>query len=1134
MSSKQIHKMKTIMQMICVFTWMSIFTVTADVYSQSGKISVTCTDVSIATVLGEIEQQSNYSFFYTDEIDLSRKVTIREQNRDIIPLLDILFAGTGMTYKVVDRHIIIRPEVLKAEAAAPQQVITIVGIITDAKGEPLPGVNISVRGTAIGAVSDANGKYSIRVPDRDAVLVYSYVGFSTREITVGNQTAIDVALFEDTRVIDEVVVIGYGIQKKATLTGSISSVSGSVTANKPATNLLNALQGTVSGMTFSREQGAPGYENWDFQIRGASSLNGSTPLVIVDDVPYADYKKLNTLNANDIESISVLKDASAAIYGARAAGGVILVTTKKGTEAKPTIRYSGQVIYKYPGVYPQSTSRRQYGLLLDEGNKNDNKPAGEAVVGFLRDWDYWMNGYDGAVNPGPLSDTKDFTYADNNWSDLIFGSAVDHAHDLSLSGSGNKYRYFASMGYHTDNSILNYGDTRYRRLNVRLNGIYDVSSNLKAEVSLALENGNRHLPPLMNDAMTFFETMPTLAMENSLGQPYAYGGTRNPVIRLRDGGDELTTNISYNAKVKFDYTPVRDLTITAMAAMNGGNDVLERLTKRIIWYGWTGEVWAEAPSYSGSNVYKQSDRNAYVNYMAYASYKKEFAGHSLSLMAGGNYESYEWSRFWARRNKLISEEIPSLNIGETGEQYNGDSYEIWKIASLFGRFNYAYKNKYLFEANGRYDGSSRFAPTKRYEMFGGASLGWVLSQEEFMKDLDFVNFLKLRASYGSVGNQNGIGLYDYLQLVNMNSGSIVMGESGTRTGYTSLGGIASTGRTWERVNTTNIAFDVTTLNQRLSATFEYYLKNNPNMLIAGTLPSVLGVTPPTMNIGHLKTWGWDLILQWRDKAGAVNYFAGVNLSDNRNKLVDLKGSDNVSAGWVNAREGYPINSLFGYVSEGIMKTQAEVDEYKKMPGVQQNLRVGDIKYKDISGNGSINPVPDKTTGDSGDLIYLGNQNPRFVFAVNAGLEWNGFDFSFLLQGQLKQDRTITGVVSYPGGSWWLNQDLYFWGKWYNPETNPNAKYAAVTTTGDIAGWDYRSSTLTHYNNGYGRLKNITLGYTFPDRWMSKAKIGQVRVYVAGNDVMELKDYDFTLDPESNRYGRYPINRYWMFGLDLTF
>lgn len=1128
--------MKIITRMICIFIWTGAFSVTAGAaYSQLNEISITCTKVSMATVLEEIERQSEYSFFYTDEMDLSRKVTIHEQNRDIVTLLNILFAGADMSYKIVDRHIIIRAAVSNTETAASQQQdITIVGVVTDAKGELLPGVSISVRGTTGGTVSDTNGKYTIRVPGRNAVLVFSYVGFSQQEMVVGDRTVINVALTEDMQMLEEVVVIGYGQQKKATLTGSVTSISGAVTANKPAANLLNALQGTVSGMTFSREQGAPGYENWDFQIRGASSLNGSTPLVIIDDVPYSDYKALNTLNANDIESISVLKDASAAIYGARAAGGVVLVTTKKGRETKPTIQYSGQVICKYPGIYPRSTSRRQYGLLVDEGNKNDNKSAGESAVGFLRDWEYWMNGYDGAVNPGPLSDTRDFTYADNNWSDLIFGSAVDHAHNLSLSGAGNRYRYFASMGYHSDNSILNYGDTRYRRLNMRLNSAYDVADNLKAEVSLALEKGNRHLPPLLNNAMGFFETMPTLAMENSLGQPYAYGGTRNPVIRLRDGGDERTATLSYNAKVKFDYMPVRNLTLTAMAAMNGGNQTLERLTKRIIWYGWTGDVWAEDPSYSGSNVYKQSDRNAYVNYMAYAGYHKEVFGHSFALMAGGNYESYEWQRFWARRNKLISEEIPSLNIGESGEQYNGDSYEIWKIASLFGRFNYDYRNKYLFEANGRYDGSSRFAPTKRYEMFGGVSVGWVLSQEDFMKDVAFINFLKLRASYGSVGNQNGIGLYDYLQLVNMNNGSIVQGESGTRTGYTGLGGIASTGRTWERVNTTNVAFDVTTLNQRLSATFEYYRKSNPNMLITGTLPSVLGVTPPTMNIGHLKTWGWDLTLQWRAKAGAMKYFAGINLSDNQNKLVDLNGRDNVSAGWVDARQGYPINSLFGYVCDGLMKTQAEVDEYKKMPGVQQNLRVGDVRYKDISGNGSINPVPDKMTGDSGDLIYLGNQNPRFVFAVNAGLEWNGFDFSFLVQGQLKQDRTITGVLPYPGRSWWLNQDQYFLGKWYHPETNPNAKYATVTTTADIADWDYRSSTLTHYNNGYGRLKTITLGYTFPGRWTSPAKIGQVRVYVSGNDVAEWKAYDFTLDPESNRYGRYPMNRSWMFGLDLTF
>jgi hypothetical protein len=369
--------------------------------------------------------------------------------------------------------------------------------------------------------------------------------------------------------------------------------------------------------------------------------------------------------------------------------------------------------------------------------------------------------------------------------------------------------------------------------------------------------------------------------------------------------------------------------------------------------------------------------------------------------------------------------------------------------------------------------------------------------------------------------------------VNLLNGYYVFGESGDRTGYTSLGGIASTDRTWERVNNMNIGLDATLLDNRLSATFDYYWKRNPNMLIASTLPSVLGVTPPTMNIGNLKTWGWDLSLQWRHKIGQVGYFAGLNLSDNQNKLIDLKGSDNVSAGWVTAREGYPINSLFGYVSEGIMKTQEEVDAYKKLPGVQQNLRIGDIKYKDLSGDGRINPMPDKTTGDSGDLKYLGNSNPRYMYAMNAGLNWSNFDFSFLFQGQLKQDQTINGVWAQPGSQWWNNQNSFFWQKWYNPNTNPNAKYAALSTTGNIVDWDYRSSTLTYYNNRYGRLKNITFGYTVPNQALSKLKVDNLRLYVSGNDVWEFHAIS-QLDPESRRYGRHPMNRYWTLGLDLTF
>jgi TonB-linked SusC/RagA family outer membrane protein len=1102
--------------------------------AQNVKVEITENNLSVKQLLTEIEKQTDFLVLLrNNDVDVNRMVHLKKKSGGLTAILDDAFQDMDVSYEFQNKYIVLSKNESVDALINQQADKRITGTVIDSKGEPIIGANISEKGTKNGTASDVDGRFSLQI-NPGAVLVITYIGYTSQEIVVGDQTNLNITLSEDNLSLEEVVVVGYGVQKKATLTGAVTSVSGTVTANKPSTSLLNALQGTLSGVNFSRVQGTPGNEEWDLQIRGASSLNGSTPLVIVDDVPYYDYKRLNNMNANDIESISVLKDASAAIYGARAAGGVILITTKKGDEPKPTIHYNGQFTYKYPGIHPQPTNRQQYALIIDEGNKNDNKPAGEGTVGFLRDWDYWMNGYDGAVNPGPLSDSKDFTYADNDWFDLIFGDAIDNAHNLSVSGKSNKFRYFSSVGYHTDNGILNYGDTRYRRLNVRASGIYDVADNFKVEVSLALEKGNRHLPTLLDAAMAYRDTMPNLAMQNSLGQNYAFGGTRNPVARLRDGGVGELKELVYNAKIKFDYSPIKDLTITALASNNGGNGITENITKQIQWYGWTGDLWTTDPGYSSSNVYKQSVRDFHDNYSAYINYKKAFGEHAFSLLGGGDYESYELSSFWARRNKLISEEIPSLNMGESTEQYNGDSYSAWKIASLYGRFNYAFSNKYLFEANFRYDGSSRFAPTKRFETFGGASAGWVLSQEGFLQD-SFINFLKARASYGSVGNQNGIGLYDYLQLININSGTTVFGEVGERAGYTDLGGIASTERTWERVSTANLGLDIAVLDNHLSANFDYYWKRNSNMLIASTLPSILGVTPPTMNIGKLKTWGWDLTLQWKDQAGPVRYFAGLNLSDNQNLLTDLNGLDNVFAGFVNAREGYPINALFGYVSEGIMKTQEEVDAYKQMPGVQQNLRIGDIKYKDVSGDGKLNPVPDKTTGDPGDLVYLGNRNPRYVFAVNGGLDYKGFDFSFLLQGQMKQDRNIVGILSYPGASWFYNQDTDFLGLSYNPITNPNATYPAISSTGAIVGWNYhRSSTFTYYNNRYGRLKNITLGYTLPSQLMSKIKIQQLRLYISGNDVWEFKAYRWSIDPETSLQQRYPLNRYWMVGLDLTF
>lgn len=1109
-------------------------------YSQKTTFTISVQDQSVKEVFDYIEQHSEFIIFYLDEtIDVNRKVSVNLKDQRVESILEQLFKNTDVMYTINDRQILLSKrkevtEVAPIVAVVQQKKNTVTGVVLDPTGMPVIGANIMVKGTTSGTITDMDGKFSLDV-DKDATLVVSYIGFASQEIKVGNQTKLSISLKEDSEALDELVVVGYGTQKKASLTGAVGAIKGDVVKNTNKSNTIGALQGAIPGMIVTRNSGSPGAEGWDFQIRGASSLNGSTPMLIIDDVPYSDYKMLQNINPNDIENISVLKDASAAIYGARAAGGVVLVTTKKGRETKPTISYSGKVSIKRPGIMVDATSRKEYALMIDEGNKNDNASGGVPSVKFLQDWEYWMNGYkdvngnDLAVVDHPtLEDVLDFTYCDNDWKKILFGNVIDHAHNISISGSGNKFKYYSSIGYQSDKGLVKGNKNDYKRLNARFTGNYEFSKRFSAELSLALETMERRVPTLINNALSYPSTMPNMAMENPLGQNYAYGGVRNPYIQIRDGGLTKEPSTNYNMKLKFEYKLWKNLKLTTVLARIQSQSNLLAQTLPIKWYRWDGSLWAEDPSVMASQIQKSSTRGINENYSAYLNYDIAFKRHVLNMMVGSSYESDIIDSFWTSRKNLLSIEIPSLNVGNSSEVYNGDEFKEWKIGSFFGRLTYSYDNKYLLEGNVRYDGSSRFLSNNRWKLFGGISAGWIISNEDFIKDLS-LDFLKVRSSFGSLGNQNGIGLYDFLQLVNLSSSYYPMGETGERVGITSLGALASEHRSWERINTFNVGLDFAEFDNKLIVNFDYFWKRNQNMLVNTTYPSVIGTSTPTANLGVLKTWGWEANISWHDRIGSVNYTLGINLSDNQNKLIDLDGADNVNLGIVSAREGYPINSIFGYQSGGLLKTEQEVQEYTQMAGTKPNLRVGDMKFLDISGDGKLSPFPNKVSGDSGDLIYLGNTNIRFPFAVTGGINWNNFDISFLIQGVLKKGDLIQDV---PASAWWSNQNRFFIGKTYHPVNNPNGKFPALSTTSDIAAWNYQASTFTYYNNSYARLKNLTIGYSLPKDLLTKIGVENVRFYFSGDDILEIVSMNMGYDPETKN--TYPLPRYYSFGLDLTF
>lgn len=1069
---------------------------------------------------------------------------------------------------------------------------TIKGKVVDNTNMSLPGVSVSVKGTTTGTITSADGTYSLVVPASGKFLVFSFVGMKTAEVEIGSQTILNVALAEEAIGLDEVVAVGYGTQKKGSLTGAISTVNAKILENRGAvSNPISALQGQIAGVVVTRSSAAPGQEDWKFQVRGATSVNGSEPLIIVDGIPMVSSKELNSINPDDIENISVLKDASSSIYGARAAGGVVLITTKKAQAGKPTIQYNGSVSQKRIGLRPSFLSGDQYGKYLLEAISNASTggvPDENWIwTKYARAWMtrnnptnpdgtpntyYAPNGYIDKTVPGyteniGFTDVKDYTFFDTDPIDLLWGNglAVSNQHDLSLSARTEKMGYRLSLGYLDDGSILKWGQNSNKRYNARVAFDYKFSEKFKLETNISLEK-NDVVVPSRQDQINF-GSQPGFPVSTVNGKPYAWGTQpgRNWLLEL--GGENKTYSNQVKVNVKAEYNIVKDLNLVAQAGYSwAAKDTTAH-------YKYIPEIfnYTETYQYQGNPRQDQSwysrgmVKDAYFNTNIYLEYKKNLKDiHRIGATVGHSFERNEYLNFNTRTTYLASNDVPSLGLGlgDNTTRSNGEKRNHWAIESLFGRFNYAYKDKYLFEANARYDGTSKFDADNRWILYSGYSLGWRITQEDFMKSISFLDELKLRASYGTVGNQNGIGLYDYMQMIDLASGGPVLG------GYTSrvvtagpAGTLVSLDRTWEKVTNKNLGFDFGVLENRLTGTFDYFWKRNENMLLGQTYAAVLGADAPKSNIGDLKVWGWETSVGWKDKIGEVSYYINGTLTDNTNKLVSYGGNNAITMGKL-TREGYALDSYFGLTYEGRIQTDAQAAEYAKlvpgssinnMPTATQMIK-GINMYKDLNGDGKLtnagadqyllgkkdangNPIGD------GDIKYLGNSAPHYAFSLNMGAEWKGFDFSVIFQGVGKRMIYRRSDWSVPFGTIWQGHSAWWVGKTWTPE-NPDAELPILTTAtnkgfGGYGGYNYQMSDWSMQDGAYVRLKNLTIGYTIPQVLSRKIEIEKLRIYFSGQDLFEFTKVQDKWDPEqrdevSGGSQRYPFYRMLTCGVNVTF
>lgn len=1008
--------------------------------------------------------------------------------------------------------------------------LDISGVVTDSKGLPLPGVGIKVKGTQKVAVTDEDGKFMVRGIDKDAILVFTSIGFKTKEVTVGDLSSLKITLEDDAQGLNEVVVVGYGTQKKVNLTGAVTAISGAELMNRPVPNVTSALQGRVSGVVITRNSGQPGQENYGLRIRGTNSINGSAALVLVDGIEM----DLNLINPDDVDNISFLKDAAAsAIYGARAAGGVVLVTTKKSTSGKTRVNFNSYYSINVTARQPMRLNSWDEQTLIDEARFNAT-----GAREFTPEQIEWLKNPNFNYRPNLTSNR--WEYFDNTDWIKAGMSTVNHQqnHSVSVGGGSKELNYLLSGSFQTRDGVLRYGPDDNSRYNFKLN----LNTELNKYVNIGLvagyigqvTNSNSFSTGNIVSALYRVRTRQSLYTppEDTTGQPYNGDLQINAVDIEKNAGFTRAIYESFTGKVDVTVKDlIKGLRINAVAWRNQDNYNYEQDRRSLNWYGRSN---TEAPRFSANvpnGISLTKNRGYHDNLQTTATYDfKLGTKHNFTILGGAAYDQYRKDEISAGATNLYSNDSFSLNFSDLLNRTNGDNVETYAFGSLFGRFNYNFDEKYLFESTVRYDGSSRLAPSSRWNLFPSFSAGWRISEENFFKgNVPVVSNLKLRASWGQVGNAVGtdIGNYDYIATLNSGSALVL---NGLKTNYFFQNVLPSLGKTWETVQSSNIGVDLGMFKERLTSSVEFYNNRNKNMLILLNKPNIIGVDVSKTNSGELESWGWEAELKWRDRIGNFGYNVGVNFSDNQNKLIKMAGKNLIGTGGVvQAIEGFPLNSVWGYKTDGIFQSAEEANAYKAKVSYPffANPTAGDIKYLDLNGDGVIN-AGGGTPENSGDLVYLGNTSARYSYGFDVGASWKGFDFSIAFQGTLKRSFLIAtetlaplnGTANMP---WTIHMD-----RW-TPE-NPNAFFPRMYQTSDH---NYKPSDRWTQNGSYIRLKNLQLGYKVP---FNKKYIQNVRIYFSGQDLWESTKVLSVFDPEvANGVNSqaYPFYRSFAFGLNVT-
>lgn len=1090
-------------------------TVSTQTFAQN--VTVNIPTMGVKKAMGLLRKQTGYAFvFKSNLIDANQKVSVKG-TMQLRKAIEQLLTGQHVKYTVQGKFIILskdtpqetrkqeEPQVAKPGAATKKAT----GIVTDKDGEPCIGATVTVRGTKNRTVTDANGRYTLDAPE-DATLEISSIGFLPKDVKAGSD--VRTILKEDSKTLSDVVVVGYGTQKRADLTGATSSIKGDELTDHATPNLDAQLEGAVPGVEVYRSSGDPS-EVATVHVRGVTTVSDSSPLIIIDGMPG---NSLNDVNPNDVERIDVLKDAAAAaIYGSRAAAGVIIVTTKRGNDR--TLRMS----YGFEAGYDKATTMPKYAGAVDWMKAvNDLKYNDGAASHYSVYTEDYINNY--AANHASNPDL----YPDTDWQSAMLKSHTTHqSHSFWLATGTESLNSRISFNYYKANYLE--PNAGYERYNINVGNDYYVSSMLNAQFDLAVIYNHGRMP-MTNGYTSARSYAPVYAATWSDGT-YAYAKDGwNPLAAVEDGGNSNDRHLRIKGKFLLNFKPIRNLTITAAVQPNWY--ILHSKTYRnlVTLRALNGdEIYCTNYTYRDLNEYNKNVRE--LTSQLYANYQQKFGDHDLTLMAG--YEGYSYkTNYVSAYRKGFDADLPYLDLGSLTNIKNGGNGTRRAYRSFFGRVNYSYLDRYLLQANIRTDGSSRFAKGHRWGTFPSVSAGWVISKEPWFHRTGTVNFLKVRGSYGQLGNERIGSDFPYLGLMTIFDAYVPTSKGGTDvTKSAAQVYYAYDDITWETTTSYDLGIDLGMFSNRLQVTLDGYYKKTKNMLISVGFPSFYGYSAPMANAGDMHTTGWDLELQWKDKIGPVSYGAKANLSDYRSKMGYM-GDKIASLGTrVSMKDSY-YNEWYGYKSNGIILNEAAMTDAsgKKIAVVNANDGPGCLSYVDQDGDGTIT---DK------DRVLLGNSLPEYQYGGQVWAKYKDFDFSLSFNGIGYWKRRMLEEWIHPNVAYAQSLPKYmvgnYWTSTNSDEQNANVKYPKLTATN--AESIYAMSDFWLFNGAYFRVKNITLGYTVPQQWIRKYGIRRLRFYVSANDLPAIApNYPKGWDP-SYYYssGQYIMTSY-TFGLMLSF